>query len=108
MPTAQELTNQGFDLFASGKNDEAIAILKQAIAQDPNYIEAHRNIAMAYGRKGMLEEAVAAARRVIEIDPGDHLGYVSLSMFLQRQGKIPEAEEAMARGMAAQQKTRPD
>jgi tetratricopeptide (TPR) repeat protein len=108
MATAQELTNQAFELFAKGKIDEAIAILEEAIARDPNYIEAHRNIAMVYGRKGMLEEAVTAARRVVELDPDDHLGYVSLSIFLQRQGKVPEAEEAMAKGMAAQLKRKGD
>jgi len=105
MPTAKELTDQGFDLFAGGNPDGALETLKQAAAADPDYIEAWRNLAMVYGVKGMLDDAVAAARRVVEIDPDDHLGYVSLSMFLQRQGKIPEAEDAKAEAMAAQMRS---
>lgn len=102
MPTAKELTDQGFDLFAKGSADAAIETLRQAIGEDPSYVEAWRNLAMVCGSKGLLDEAVAAARRVVEIDPDDQLGYVSLSMFLQRQGKIPEAEDAKAEAMAAQ------
>ncbi|OGP83543.1 MAG: hypothetical protein A2Y95_12855 [Deltaproteobacteria bacterium RBG_13_65_10] len=105
MATAQDLTNQGFDLFAQGNVDEAIKTLKQAIEADPDYIEAYRNIAMMYGQKGMLDEAVEAARKVVEIDPDDTLGYVSLSMLLQRQGKIAEAEEAKAIGMTVQMRS---
>ena len=104
MASAKELTDQGFDLYAKGEMDEAIEVLKGAIAADPEYIEAHRTIAMCYGKKKMLDEAVAAARRMIEIDPEDNLAYVSLSIFLQRQGKIPEAEEAMAKANALQTK----
>ncbi len=105
MATAKELTNQGFDLFAKGKIDEAIETIEKAIAADPSYIEAYRNIAMVYGQKGMLDEAVAAARKVVELDPDDALGYVSLSMLLQRQGKIAEAEDAKAMGMTAQMRS---
>ena len=104
MASAKELTDQGFDLYAKGEMDEAIGVLKQAIVVDANYLEAHRTIAMAYGKKGLLEEAIAAANRMIEIDPNDNLAYVSLSIFLQRQGKVPEAEEAMARATALQTK----
>ncbi|MDP3938160.1 MAG: tetratricopeptide repeat protein [Deltaproteobacteria bacterium] len=102
MASAKELTDQGFNLYAKGEMDSAIALLKQAIATDPDYLEAHRTIAMCYGKKKMLDEAVAAANRMIEIDPNDNLAYVSLSIFLQRQGKIPEAEAAMAKATAVQ------
>ncbi len=104
MASAKESTDQGFDHYAKGEMDEAIAVLKQAITADANYLEAHRTIAMAYGKKGMLDEAIAAANRMIEIDPSDNLAYVSLSIFLQRQGKVPEAEEAMAKATALQTK----
>lgn len=104
MGTAKELTDEGFDLYAKGDMDGAIAVLEQAIAADPEYLEAHRTIAMCFGKKGMLDEAVAAANRMIEIDPNDSLAYVSLSIFLQRQGKIPEAEEAMAKASSVQSK----
>jgi Tfp pilus assembly protein PilF len=105
MASAKELTDQGFDHFARGDADQALERLREAVAADPGYIEAHRNLAMVYGSKGMLDEAVAAARKVVELDPDDHLGYVSLSMFLQRQGKIPEAEEAKALAMTAQMRS---
>lgn len=106
MASAKELTDRGFDLYAKGETDEAIALLNQAIAADPRQVEAHRTIAMAYRKKGLYDEAVAAARRIIEIDPEDHLAYVSLSMFLQKQGKIAEAEEAMATATAIQARSK--
>jgi len=102
MASAKELTDRGFDLYAKGEMDAAIVVLKEAVAADPDHLEAHRIIAMCYGKKGMLDEAVAAANRMIEIDPNDNLAYVSLSIFLQRQGKIPEAEAAMAKASALQ------
>lgn len=93
----EEYYNQGMDLFADGKLDEAIEAYKKALQQDPNYTDALHALAMAYANKDMLDEAIEAGKKLVETAPEDELAYTSLSIFYQRKGMIAEAEEIGAK-----------
>jgi Flp pilus assembly protein TadD len=49
-------------LFRAGLLEESVAALEQAIAIDPDYAEAHGNLAIAYGKLGRFEDAAREMR----------------------------------------------
>jgi len=94
MASAEEHYDRGVDLFAEGRYDDAIAAYGQALAADPEFVDALHGLAMAHAEKGDLPSAIASAKRITEASPDDPLGYTSLSMLYQRAGQIAEAEAA--------------
>jgi len=60
-----------------GRHEEAIAILKKAIARNPNYLIAHLNLVLAYSRAGQEEEARAEAAEVLQLNPNFSLETIS-------------------------------
>jgi tetratricopeptide (TPR) repeat protein len=92
MATKEVLYEAGIDLFGEGKIDEAIAAYKEALAADPDYVDALHGLAMAYASKEAHDDAIAVGRRICELTPDDVLAHTSLSMFYQQKGMIPEAE----------------
>jgi len=96
MSTKEEHYDQGFNFFAKGQVEEAIAEYKKAVELDPQFTMAYLALSMAYEKKGMIDEAIEAIKRAIDLDPNDPLFHTSLSRFYQRKGMIPEAEREMA------------
>ena len=94
MPTAEELYDQGVDLFAEGKYAEAASAYEAALEADPSFVDALHGLAMARAEQGDIDAAIGVAKRITEASPDDPLGFTSLSMFYQRAGKIAEAEAA--------------
>jgi Tfp pilus assembly protein PilF len=56
---AEVATNSGKSLMASGKMDDAITQFRDALAFDPGYIEAHKELAEALEKQGKTAEAEA-------------------------------------------------
>jgi len=92
----EELYNQGMELFAQDKLDDAIAAYQRALEEDANYADALHALAMSYAQLGRLDDAIAAGKRLIEAVPDDELAYTSLSIFYQQKGMIAEAEHVGA------------
>jgi tetratricopeptide (TPR) repeat protein len=92
MATKEDLYDSAVDLFGEGKLDEAIAAYREALEQDPDYVDALHGLAMAYSSKEAYDEAIAVGKRVVELTPDDILAHTSLSMFYQQKGMIAEAE----------------
>jgi len=92
----EELYNQGMELFAQDKLDEAIAAYQRALEADAKYADALHALAMTYAQLGRLDDAIAAGKRLIEAAPDDELAYTSLSIFYQQKGMIAEAEHVGA------------
>jgi len=59
--------NRGTELIKIDQPDQAIADLKQAIALNKDFMEAHGNLGAAYFKKGDWQNAVAAFSQAIEI-----------------------------------------
>lgn len=97
MPTKEELYERAVDEFGEGRLDEAIATYREALAIDPDYVDAWHGLAMAQAQAGRLDEAIATAKRLVELAPDDTLAYTSLSRFYQEKGMIAEAEAAAAK-----------
>lgn len=92
MASKEELFDTAVDLFGEGKIDEAIAVYREALEIDPDYVDALHGLAMAYANKQKFDDAIAVGKRVCELTPEDVLAHTSLSMFYQQKGMIPEAE----------------
>ncbi len=92
MATKEELYDEGIDLFADGKLEDAIACYQQAIAIDPAYADAWNALAIVYNDLGRHADAIAAGNRLVELTPDDVLAHTSLSRFYQAAGMVPEAE----------------
>ncbi len=56
---AQFSTNAGNQLLLRGQIADAVSRFQEAIAADPGYAEAHRELAVAYDRQGLTAEAAA-------------------------------------------------
>jgi tetratricopeptide (TPR) repeat protein len=97
MSAKEDLYDEGLDLAFEGKYVEAIAKYREALAVDPEFVDAVHAVAMAYSELDQLDEAIEAAKRLCELAPDDILAHTSLSTFYQRKGMIPEAEAESAK-----------
>ena len=79
----------------SGDTGAAIEMLRQLLAQSPNYSLAHNALGALYSRQGKIDQAIEHATRVCEIDPEDMFGYTILSTLCLKNGRREEAEEAL-------------
>jgi tetratricopeptide (TPR) repeat protein len=48
---------------------EAVAHYEQALRINPGYVDAHCNLAAAYGAMGRLDEAIAQLELALRLDP---------------------------------------
>ena len=65
------LTYQSLVRLAMGQGDVAVAMLKQAIAAEPDLLEAHQNLAFVYTSLGRPKEAEATVAEIARRSPAD-------------------------------------
>ena len=63
------LTYQALVRLAMGQGDVAIGMLQQAMAAEPDLLEAHQNLAFVYASLGRMEEAEAAIAETARRSP---------------------------------------
>ncbi len=90
-PTAKAYSGLGFSLDQLGRLDEASGAHQKAVQLDPDWGEAHANLALNHARKKELIEAVAAYRRAVALEPRVST-YYSLAGVLRALGRDREAE----------------
>jgi DNA-binding winged helix-turn-helix (wHTH) protein/TolB-like protein/Tfp pilus assembly protein PilF len=56
-------------LVDTGKVEEAVPLLRDALKTNPNHAAAHWELGYAYRFAGMLEESVAECERALQLDP---------------------------------------
>ena len=89
---AQTLCDQALDLVAGGDPVAAAAKFRQALALDPNLLDAMHGLVRALQDAGDYDLAIAAAQELIARDPDDPLAHTGLSIIYQHKGMVPEAE----------------
>jgi tetratricopeptide (TPR) repeat protein len=70
-PAALDLVKQGEKLNSEGKQDDALALYRQALEMSPNLYEAHLASGMALDLKGNYAEARQHLAKAIEIAPAN-------------------------------------
>jgi tetratricopeptide (TPR) repeat protein len=83
-----------------GRNDLAVDLIRRALALDPNYAEAHSNLANALKDNGQLDEAVAACRHAIALRPSYAEAHNNLGNALIGKGRLEEAIAVFRRAIA--------
>ena len=91
---AEDRYYKALDLFAEGKQEEAIAEYEACLKLDPSHGEALHGLARAYQDVNRLDDSIAISKRLVELNPDDILAQTSLSIAYQKKGMIPEAEAA--------------
>lgn len=97
LPTVSNLqdvvyyTNSGDELLSLGKYEEAITNYDNALAVDPNYIQAINNKGIALADLGRYEEAIAHYDRALVIDPNYTYALNSKGVSLADLGRYEEA-----------------
>jgi Tetratricopeptide repeat len=87
------LTYQSLVRLAMGQGDVAVAMLKQAIAAEPDLIEAHENLAFVYASLGRTKEAEAAVAETARRSPADAQRLrQALAQLAQSRQQEPPAE----------------
>lgn len=81
-------------LRGAGKQDEAIALLKEAVAAHGDEVSTHLALSEAYAASGQFPSAVAVLQEAVRLFPGDLTVRFQLGSVLERQGRAAEAERA--------------
>jgi tetratricopeptide (TPR) repeat protein len=95
---AHALTYQSLVRLAMGQGDMAVSMLKQAIAAEPDLIEAHENLAFVYTSLGRGDEAAAAVAEVARRSPGDA---EKLKQALEQLAQSRESQAASPESVSA-------
>ena len=91
---ADDHFRRGLDLFAEGKNEDAVAEYEQCLALDPTHSEALHGLGRALQELKRFDESVTACQRLTQLEPDDPLSFTALSIALHKKGLIAEAESA--------------
>jgi tetratricopeptide (TPR) repeat protein len=85
------LNNIGQAMVREGQVAKAIPYFSEAVILDPNYLEAHVNLAGALSEEGKVAQAIQLYTRALRIDPRQAEIENSLGAALVREGKLAEA-----------------
>jgi len=101
MSAQEDLYDRAVDLVADGKTEEAVAVYREALALDRDFVDAWTGLALALAELQRFDEAIEAGKRLVELEPEDPLSYTNLSRFYQQLGNVPEAEAWAAKARIA-------
>lgn len=79
---------------ASNRNeaDQAISLLKRAVATSPSHANAHYLLGAEHAQIGMFERAISDMRTAIELDPNLNAARFQLGMLLMTSRQVEAAE----------------
>jgi predicted TPR repeat methyltransferase len=81
------------------KYDEAISLIEQSLAIDPNRADCYSNLGIVYRAKGDFEKAVAAYERAIALNPQLANAHSNLGVLLRLTERPVEAEAAYRKAL---------
>ena len=96
------LLHHAYCLEHTGALDAAVARYREAIAQEPGFLEAHIDLAGVLWRVSDFEGALAHARRAVELAPEHPHAVRILGTALLNLGRLEEAEAQLRRALALQ------
>lgn len=94
---AMYFNNRAAESLALGQVDQAYWLAREALRQDPGYVNAANTLGVIYLRAGHAAQAERALRHVIAQDRAAVNALSNLLPLLQRQGQVAEAAEVAAR-----------
>ncbi len=79
--------------YKKGLHNQAIELVREAIAQDQDVPQFHNTLGAALRAAGQFEEAIAAYERAISLDPEYLRAYINMGNALVFQGRYARAAE---------------
>ncbi len=89
--------NLASQLLQVGRTDEALDYCKNALALNPNYVEAHNNFGILLARQGKLQQAFDEYHEALRLKPDYISAYNNLGIALEQAGQTDEAIEQYRR-----------
>lgn len=89
--------NWGLSLWKGGKPGPAMVRLEKAVAVQPEYLSAYRDLGQLALQQGALARAEVAFRKVRELDPQDDAALLGIAIAEARGGKSEKARETLGR-----------
>ena len=89
--TATKLNNQALLALNVKNYDEAITLLKRAVAIEPGNFQTHYMLGMAYKVKGALAEAISEYKKALDINPNNIFTLCLLADAYLTTGMIDDA-----------------
>jgi tetratricopeptide (TPR) repeat protein len=87
------------DLLAAGSRDEALRLLRETVAAEPNNAEAHLLLGTVLAIGGILSESIQHLREAVRLQPDSAVAHNTLGMALSRFGEIPGARAEFERAV---------
>lgn len=91
------LLKQASTASADGKYEEAIAMARKALAEDPGILEGHMLLGNFLGKSGRRDEAIAAYRRALAVDPEHQQTLFQLALGYKEMGRLADARVGFER-----------
>jgi len=89
-----DILQQAIKHFERGEHEQALPLLQQVMATQPQRVEAQRYLAATLYQLGRTEEALEPARAYTRLRPMDAEGHYWLGQSLRAQGQLEEARQA--------------
>lgn len=96
---AQDKLSQGIEAYNSGKYDQAIQLLSEFIASNPNEPDAYFHLGNAYFKKGDFKQAISSYLKALEKKPKDPELLFQLGMAHYNNKEYPMALDIFDRGL---------
>jgi len=94
------LESYGRSLILAGRNDEAVAVFRHAVAVDPGFALGWHRLGQLLDARGDRTGAEAAYRRAIATDPLSIFSYKALASLLVDAGRDADAQAVLAEAQA--------
>jgi len=85
--------------FASGREDEALDLLEEALRLDSGFSDGYEAIGVMLGRSERFHEAIDIFKRLEEIAPSEPMVNTNLSLYFMKIGDKETAEAEAAKAM---------
>ncbi len=96
MKNAQTLYLEALDLYGKNHLEESVQLLEEALAIDPDHLDALEALGVILGKMERFDEAIEVMKRLVQKTPTAVMPHSNLSIFYMRQGMIEEAENEKA------------
>lgn len=99
--SATMLLEEGLKCFSEGFDEEAIRVLRQAVALEPSNVAAYEALGVILSRQDHYDEAIQMMETILTLDPEHVLAHTNLSVYYMKLGDKEKAEEEKAKATMA-------
>jgi tetratricopeptide (TPR) repeat protein len=97
--TAQKAYDKGQQAVRKGDQRTAAEFFRQAVAADPEFVDAHNELGAAEANLGQLPEAAEQFQKAVDLVPEHRLALPNLSIVLAKMKRFHEAGEVARRAL---------